>query len=495
MASEKQQKSRKSRALSALDSDLTALSSQHLSPGQQRYALRRRTRSQSREPDAKAPKQTPSTPKSHQTQKPTKRAKPDSEYIPRNTDIAGTPSLPRSLIKITRSSSRPSRTLPDHIASDDESESEGPTEVLSETSESEDELEADYGYETSSTTPESSSSDSILFEAVSSDVTPPSSPPNLISDSRTRSREKTCRDSPSPPCTPSPMGYRGGVVSQTLAKADMYTEVEDEKHTASDSASDDYFERPDSLDMSLEMIDFEIASSLLGRQKLETCKGIAYVFSQKETPKYIKIGSTKQSTKMRIRQISPKNAPGTLKFEPPKDLQKFWHYKTVETLLHIEFCNQRYHSFYGDDKHHRPNGEGYTEWFKIDVKLANDAIDRWMDWILQCQPYDEENKLAGYWRDLIDNREAFLREKHGDIARRWAALLTPPTRLQLQRYRLKCLKSWLWQCQKKFLKGLTPLSILLLKDIFWCHADIPITGVVLLALFLINGVVICFFDM
>ncbi|KAH8705832.1 hypothetical protein BGW36DRAFT_422370 [Talaromyces proteolyticus] len=180
-----------------------------------------------------------------------------------------------------------------------------------------------------------------------------------------------------------------------------------------------------------------------GQLKSPQILGRLYCALRKQSPGYTKIGWTTDDLKERMNQLSPKSRFGTLKATASV---VFVHFKLAERVVHLELWNQRKESkFAGDRGEHSYNGEergtgtavriskrtleqGRTEWFKIEGNDANEVCAKWVNWLRQCEPYNQDGKLKAFWESWFTRQiktDPYCSSKHRSLHLRWKALLNP----------------------------------------------------------------------
>jgi hypothetical protein len=190
---------------------------------------------------------------------------------------------------------------------------------------------------------------------------------------------------------------------------------------------------------SLGELDNFIAKRLLKGAKDKGSKGTVYVYGLKDDKRFVKIGRTSRCREDRRKEISPQNRCGVLRSDPHEGQRPFRNWILAEDIVKEELYNLRRRKIprsedTGAKVATKPES-GYTEWYEIGEREANNVVDKWRNWLDMCEPYDQEGGLTPFWRNVIENRERYDVEKHGDMHARWSSILKQPTRRQVR---------WFW---------------------------------------------------
>ncbi|KAG8169204.1 hypothetical protein KVR01_001953 [Diaporthe batatas] len=105
----------------------------------------------------------------------------------------------------------------------------------------------------------------------------------------------------------------------------------------------------------------------------------------------IKIGRSK-NYQTRMKQIGKQ-----CKYTPHTVFAHFmpWH-GVVERVVHTQLHNSRLR-----DTGCRGCGARHEEWFQVDARLAEDAVELWKAFV-ECSPYDEQGGMLPVWRERLE---------------------------------------------------------------------------------------------
>lgn len=121
--------------------------------------------------------------------------------------------------------------------------------------------------------------------------------------------------------------------------------------------------------------------------------GSLYLFARSSSPGHVKIGITRQAVQARLNQWGRKC--GYI----PRLVASFAdvpHVYRVETLVHFELA-----------KHWRTEircsgcSIQHQEWFEVQESLAIEVARKYVKWIREAEPYDEEGSLKTIWQEEV----------------------------------------------------------------------------------------------
>jgi len=142
-------------------------------------------------------------------------------------------------------------------------------------------------------------------------------------------------------------------------------------------------------------IDSKIFTYLCSKQK-PIKPGYIYVLeSPKCAPSHVKIGRSKGDPNIRLRKWIRECRIPLTKIEN-KDPDAFDHHGIVETLLSLEFHNERKRYYCRSCLH------DHEEWYEIDAEKALKALRKWKKWLIEQRPYNKQGELTPYWRWKVD---------------------------------------------------------------------------------------------
>jgi hypothetical protein len=141
--------------------------------------------------------------------------------------------------------------------------------------------------------------------------------------------------------------------------------------------------------------------------------GYVYIFKSDRYKGHVKIGSTIKAPNDRITGWGRTCKFKAIQVTDKKDKQ-FRFCRIVEQIVHAELYNEQ-KKFYCDvcqRKHifkvgEREKGTGGTEldvrptehgeWFEISETAALEVVNKWRDWMIHQEPYNEDATLRSFW--------------------------------------------------------------------------------------------------
>ncbi|KAF1998589.1 hypothetical protein P154DRAFT_564562 [Amniculicola lignicola CBS 123094] len=128
----------------------------------------------------------------------------------------------------------------------------------------------------------------------------------------------------------------------------------------------------------------------------EEDKGYIYMLKAIDTPGFIKIGLSKETSLHNRKKTLDREHGRTLKYVLK---EKVLHIKQVEELIHAELknnqhkCTKKYIKRAGIDKGGKKVCTGYQEWFEVAENEAKAVFFKWKDWIEQePRPFEREDQ-------------------------------------------------------------------------------------------------------
>ncbi|KAL2819801.1 hypothetical protein BJX63DRAFT_428576 [Aspergillus granulosus] len=165
----------------------------------------------------------------------------------------------------------------------------------------------------------------------------------------------------------------------------------------SNEATDQPVDKIDCLDSkrfrwSLEVSIHELRKVLVSRQYKKKL-GHAYVLFDPEGTPYYKIGSSADVTSRWSQHQGKCRLSGwDMQIQPPSEINQC---SRLERLAQTELKNLNCVLKCVCDVQH-------VEYYKGDPATAHDALQRWSDWLVNHEPYVEDNRLGGFWLDRLD---------------------------------------------------------------------------------------------